>query len=101
MKTIHAFSALNPAASLVRAYRRVSYRGSAPTANAIIVISGSFLSATERYVNVSGRELTPIGEAVSHDTVTPDDADAARSQIGSYSVTGPHRKLWRSRGSRR
>jgi len=100
MKTIYAFSALNPVASLVRAYRRVSFRACVPTAHAIIISSESFRSAAERYLNVSARELTLIGEAVSHDTATPDDADAARSQIGSYSVTEPYRKLSRRSWSR-
>jgi len=83
MKTIYAFSALNPVASLIPAYRRISYLGSAPTANAIIISSEGFRSATERYLNVSALERTLIGEAVSW-----------------YSVTEPYHKLSRRCRSR-
>jgi glycosyltransferase involved in cell wall biosynthesis len=90
MKTMHAFTAPEAIAPLPRLYRRMNYPRSARAADAIIINSESLRSELEKYLEVDGRKLKLIYEAVDHDLFRPGDKDAARAHVAaSYGVTKP------------
>jgi glycosyltransferase involved in cell wall biosynthesis len=89
MKTMHAFTAPGAIAPLPRLYRRMNYPRSARVADAIIINSESLRSEIKQYLEVDGRKLKLIYEAVDHDLFKPGDADLARGHVASYGVTKP------------
>jgi glycosyltransferase involved in cell wall biosynthesis len=89
MKTMHAFTAPGAIAPLPRLYRRMNYPRSARAADAIIINSESLRSEIKQYLEVDGRKLKLIYEAVDHDLFTPGDADLARGHVASYGITKP------------
>jgi glycosyltransferase involved in cell wall biosynthesis len=89
MKTMHAFTAPGAIAPLPRLYRRMNYPHSARVADAIIINSESLRSEIKQYLEVDGRKLKLIYEAVDHDLFMPGDADLARSHVVSYGITKP------------
>jgi glycosyltransferase involved in cell wall biosynthesis len=89
MKTMHAFTAPGAVAPLPRLYRRMNYPRSAQAADAIIINSESLRSEIKQYLEVDGRKLRLIYEAVDHDLFTPGDADLARGRVAAYGITKP------------
>lgn len=89
MKTMHAYTAPEAVAPLVRMYRRLSYPRSARAADAIIINSESVRSEIERYLDVDSRKLRLIYEAVDHELFRPGEAALARSEVTSRGITKP------------
>jgi len=89
MKTMHAFTDPGAIAPLTLAYRRFNYPRSARAADAIIINSESLRSELEKYLDVDGRKLKLIYEAVDHELFRPGDAAQARAQVASYGLTKP------------
>jgi glycosyltransferase involved in cell wall biosynthesis len=67
----------------------MNYPHSARAADTIIINSESLRAEIERYLEVDGRKLRLIYEAVDHDLFKQGDAGAARAWIESYGVTKP------------
>jgi glycosyltransferase involved in cell wall biosynthesis len=89
MKTMHAYTAPDSLAPLPRMYRRLNYPRSARAADAIIINSESLRAEIERYLDVDGRKLKLIHEAVDHDLFRPGDATAARASLAQHGVRRP------------
>jgi glycosyltransferase involved in cell wall biosynthesis len=89
MKTMHAYTAPEAVAPLVRTYRRLSYPRTARAADAIIINSESLRSEIQRYLDVDSRKLRLIYEAVDHELFRPGEAALARSEITFRGITKP------------